>query len=124
MLVLFGGGDGGGFYVGPDGKFHKIPPYSPDVGAKLKATNHLLQATRLARLPHAELVGHAQNLFAAAAPEAAKGVIIVDGSPVVYLDVDGGFTCGSTGPHLHLKDPHPFPFPPGIGPGPKLGTAL
>jgi len=116
MLVLFGGGDGGGFYIGADGKLHRIPPYSPDVAAKLRATNHILQAGRLARtIPQTEVVKHAQNLFGAAGADLAKGLVITEGSPVIYLDVDDGFVCGSTGPHLHLKEPHPFPIP---GPGP------
>jgi len=36
ILVLFGGGDAGGFWIGPDG-VHPIDPYGPAVVAALQA---------------------------------------------------------------------------------------
>ena len=36
VLILFGGGDGGGIWIGPDG-VHPIPPFGPDVAAALHA---------------------------------------------------------------------------------------
>ena len=44
MLILFGGGDGGGIYIGADGKIHRIPPWNPDVMKELKAANAVLSA--------------------------------------------------------------------------------
>lgn len=29
-IILFGGGDGGGWYIGTDGKIHRIPPWNPE----------------------------------------------------------------------------------------------
>ena len=44
VFVLFGGGDAGGFYIGSDGKIHKIPPYDPGVLREVE-----LGATMLSR---------------------------------------------------------------------------
>ena len=30
LMIIGGGTDGGGWYIGPDGKIHKIPGWNPD----------------------------------------------------------------------------------------------
>src|SRR2546423_64866 len=42
MFILFGGGDAGGFWIGSDGKIHRIPPWTPDIVAQFKAVSALV----------------------------------------------------------------------------------
>lgn len=115
MVVLFGGGDGGGFYIGPDGKIHRIPPWTPDSMAHLKAANSLLQAARLSEdISAKEISTMAQKLISKAVQTTLKGVVITDATPIAFMDVDGGFVCGSTG-----KPRFTFPVP---SPRPHLGN--
>jgi hypothetical protein len=111
MLILFGGGDGGGIYVGADGKVHRIPPWSPETMAELRAANRLVQAGRLQRdAANAHLGELVQGLLAKALPTIGKG-IVADGSSFAFLEDDGGF-CGTIGPK-HPPIPHGFAIPGG-----------
>lgn len=110
MMILFGGGDGGGFYIGADGKLHRIPPWNPETMAELKAVNALAAASQqLANKGLAkDMFSLAERVSSTVIPQIAKGVhggIGADAS-VAFIDDDGGFVCGSTGKH-----PIPVPVP-------------
>lgn len=113
-LILFGGGDGGGIWIGPNG-IKPIPPFDPRIRTQLRGLALLLRGqasitgnlqrdveTVTTKVSHA-LVNDLQEV---------AGVGSLEGeSSVVYLDADDGFTCGSTG--------KPYHFPPkGVGPVP------
>jgi hypothetical protein len=107
MLILFGGGDGGGIYVGPDGKVHRIPPWSPDVQAQLKAVSALValegvHETGLAK----EAAVLAERLSTKVIPQITKsvGTQQLGDTSIAFVDGDDGFVCGSTGKH-------PIPVP-------------
>lgn len=102
MLILFGGGDGGGIFIGPDGKPHRIPPWNPDLLAFLNAANYLLKA----KTPETQVF--AEKLTTTALPRITEKMdpMIKGAKTVAFLDGDDGFTCGSTG-----KKPFPFPIP-------------
>jgi hypothetical protein len=112
MMVLFGGGDGGGFWIGPDGKIHRIPPWNPELLRQLRAAKAVLSAADglgekgLGR----ELLGIGERLTTTAIPEVVKvaGQAGAEEGPVVFMDAEDGFVCGSTG-----KRPIPFPVPHG-----------
>jgi hypothetical protein len=120
MLILFGGGDGGGIYIGPDGRIHRLPPWTPNVMAQLKAANVLTTAAQ--RVGQSELGTEmrrfAERLTAAVIPEVAKSVggIPAGENTVAFLDADDGFVCGSTG-----QKPVPVPIPHGSL-GPRSGA--
>ena len=130
MMILFGGGDGGGIYIGSDGKIHRIPPWTPEIMAELKAVNALATASQ--RLGNQgtgkEMFALAERVSTTVIPQIAKtvhGGVAADHS-VAFLDADDGFTCGSTGKH-----PIPFPIPHGPyvqaiqgGLSPKAGTGV
>jgi hypothetical protein len=111
MMVLFGGGDGGGFWVGADGKVHKIPPWTPDNMALLRASAAILKAG-LHVSGHASLANElsavAEKVTSSVIPVLAKGAELGAGAQVAFIDGDDGFTCGSTGKH-----PFPIPVPHG-----------
>jgi hypothetical protein len=113
MLILFGGGDGGGFYVGPDGKVHTIPPFDPEAKALLVGVNQFLQAVRL--IPGLKIGEELQHVVSTSLSNALSrigktaGGVIIDGSPLVFIGDDGGY-CGTIAPHQLL--PRPFPPPP------------
>lgn len=107
MLVLFGGGDGGGFYVGADGKIHRIPPWNPEITAQLKAVSALAGVSTLHDAALTKEVGTlAERLSTKVIPQVTKtvGTQIGDTS-IAFVDAEGGFICGSTGKH-------PIPIPP------------
>ena len=112
MMVLFGGGDGGGFWVGADGKIHRIPPWNPELLRQLRAANAVLSAAEGLgeKGLGGELHGIGERLTATAIPEVVKaaGQVGAEAGPVVFLDADDGFVCGSTG-----KRPGHFPVPHG-----------
>jgi hypothetical protein len=107
MLILFGGGDGGGIYVGADGKVHRIPPWTPDVQVQLKAVSALvaLEGVHEAGVVK-EAATLAERLSTRVIPQITRNV----GTPqlgdtsVAFVDGDDGFVCGSTGKH-------PIPVP-------------
>ena len=107
MLILFGGGDGGGIHVGPDGKVHRIPPWSPDVQVQLKAVSALVALegvhdTGLGK----EATALAERLSTKVIPQITKnvGASQLGDSSIAFVDGDDGFVCGSTGKH-------PIPVP-------------
>lgn len=103
-VILFGGGDGGGIIIGPDG-IKPIPPWDPEIARGLRS---------IAALTQAESARFAK-VFAAAAEQLATELIphivgdagdIDAESGVLFAGFDGDFTCGSTG-----KRPLPIPRP-------------
>src|SRR5438128_2344103 len=109
MLVLFGGGDAGGIYIGPDGKVHRIPPWNPEILAQLKAVKALTAAAAVVRdaALGKQIASLAEHISSTVIPQAAgiAGATQIDGG-IAFFDPDGGFTCGTTGHH-----PIPFPGP-------------
>lgn len=113
-IILFGGGDGGGLRIGPNG-IEPIPPFDPAIRLQLRAASLLLRAQRSlnttglegeTRHQLAPLINQLTNL-AVGQVEHVAGPLEGNDS-LVYQDEDGGFSCGSTG-----KPPIPFPWPPG-----------
>ncbi|MBC8166481.1 MAG: hypothetical protein H7Y20_11495 [Bryobacteraceae bacterium] len=108
QVILFGGGDGGGIIIGPNG-VRPIPPFDPAILLQLRGISAIAQA---AYRMGADAPGDLQPLvnkltnIAIEQVEAQIGPLDSDHS-IVYQDADGGFTCGSTG-----KPPIPFPWPP------------
>lgn len=112
-VILFGGGDGGGLIIGPNG-VRPIPPFDPGLRRQLKALGALTQALRFGAGTDArELVTLTTKLsnHVVGAIEGVVGQLDAAGS-LVYQDDDGGFSCGSTG-----LPPIPFPWPPRDVPG-------
>jgi hypothetical protein len=58
-VILFGGGDGGGIIIGPDG-VRPIPPWDPALRRQLRSISALLQAAQ--GLPDAEVRGELGEL--------------------------------------------------------------
>lgn len=106
MIILFGGGDGGGFIITANG-IRKIPPYDPPILHALKAARHLAEASSR-RGAAGDLGGIATRVAAGALEQVQKsaGSSFERGGEIVFLDADGGFVCGSVG-----KPPVPIPFP-------------
>ncbi len=78
IVVLFGGGDAGGFII-LNGKIHRIPPYNPETlagraQAVLNAANALTQAAAVNRELSAELNATALKLTQEAVGQLTKGV--------------------------------------------------
>ncbi|HEY2163374.1 MAG TPA: hypothetical protein VGH04_05260 [Gemmatimonadaceae bacterium] len=108
MLVLFGGGDGGGFWVGADGKLHPIPPYGPDILRQLRAVSALVAvATHDEGTFTKEAESLAERLSTTVIPEVTKfaGATQLGDSSIAFVDGDDGFVCGSTG-KLPIPIPH------------------
>lgn len=103
IVVLFGGGDAGGFIIGPNG-IEPIPPFDPGVRLQLAAVSRLaaLQVNELEKVT-AELSEITLRKI-----EADFGELRRD-TGLIYFDDDGGFWCGSTG-----RRPIPLPRPGGI----------
>lgn len=104
ILILFGGGDGGGYRITPHG-IHRIDPFGPAVFGQLKAVSALVQAQ------HSVPEGAIRNELGALTTRLSGEVVAETGRAagtrggLVYLDdVDGGFICGSTG-----QPPIPIP---------------
>jgi len=78
VVVLFGGGDGGGFII-LNGKIYRIPPYNPEttVGqaqAVLNAVNSLVQAASVNKGLSHELTATAQKLSGEAVAQITKAI--------------------------------------------------
>jgi hypothetical protein len=107
-VILFGGGDGGGLIIGPNG-VRPIPPFDPFLRLQLRGLSALLQGTT--GMPErlqgemASLTTRVSNLVVEQV-EGVVGKLDADNS-LIYQDADGGFTCGSTG-----RPPIPIPWPP------------
>lgn len=107
-VILFGGGDGGGIIIGPDG-VRPIPPFDPGILLQFKAVAHLTRAqpllSRELQRQLAPLLNKTANLLVGQVERLAGPLDAEAG--IVFQDADGGFTCGSTG-----KPPIPLPWPP------------
>ena len=78
LVVLFGGGDGGGYII-LNGHIYRIPPYDPEtpVGraqAVLNAANSLVQAASVNRELGPELTAVAQKLTGEAVAQITKAI--------------------------------------------------
>jgi hypothetical protein len=108
QVILFGGGDGGGLIIGPNG-VRPIPPFDPSIRLQLRGLSALVGSLKgLPEKPQREmskLANKVSNLVV----EQVEGVVgrLEGDNSLIYQDDDGGFTCGSTG-----KPPIPFPWPP------------
>jgi hypothetical protein len=79
MVVLFGGGDAGGFII-LNGKIHRIPPYNPETAigraqAVLTAANALSQAASVNKELSSELNATALKLANEAIGQITKSAI-------------------------------------------------
>lgn len=105
-IILFGGGDGGGFIIGPKG-VKPIPPFTPKIRLQLRGLSALLNGSVLmageSAIKMNKLLTETSNLLMAEV-EGIVGPLDSELS-IIYQDNDGGFTCGSTGPIR-------FPWPP------------
>jgi len=106
QVILFGGGDGGGLVITPNG-IRRIPPFDPLLRGQLAALSKLTRAS--AFLPNADIrrqlapVTAKLTFLVLAQVESLVGTID-SANGLVYDDPDGGFVCGSTG-----KPPIPVP---------------
>lgn len=94
VVILFGGGDGGGLKVGPDG-VKRIPPFNPELAA---AIGHLSFAAE----KHGELrktADEAMNLLAQ-----QIGMVEMP-APIVYVGDDAPWCGTSSDGKFH---PHPL----------------
>lgn len=78
VVVLFGGGDGGGFII-LNGRIIRIPPYNPETAvgraqAVLNAVNSLVQAANVNKELNHELTADAQKLAGEAVAQITKAV--------------------------------------------------
>jgi hypothetical protein len=78
IVVLFGGGDGGGFII-LNGRIIRIPPYNPDTAvgraqAVLNAANSLVQAASVNKDLSHELTAAAQKLSGEAVAQITKAL--------------------------------------------------
>lgn len=109
QVILFGGGDAGGFIITEHG-IRPIPPFDPGILLNLKAANAMVQAiaaTREAGL-RTKVSKAAGSLCNLAIEQIEEAVGPLEGeNALVFQDDDGGFSCGSTG-----KPPIGFPWPP------------
>lgn len=104
-MILFGGGDGGGIIIGPDG-IKPIPPWNPDMARGLRAIASLTQMSRRSAVGRVA-AGVAEELATMIVPQLVRHVEgLGDSGSVLYIGFDGDFFCGSTG-----KKPLPLPRP-------------
>lgn len=108
-VILFGGGDAGGLIITASG-VRPLPPFDPSLRRQLRGVANLVQSLEgqsdepdVREL--AQLVNKVANL-AVARVEEAVGELDAE-SGLIYMDDDGGFTCGTTG-----RPPIPIPWPP------------
>jgi hypothetical protein len=102
-VILFGGGDGGGLVIGPNG-IKRIPPWNPDLAQGLKAVAALVQTSQRSSFGKSARQ-LAEQLCEQIVPAIVKGAEQSGGdASVLYAGYDDGFRCGSTG-----KKPIPLP---------------
>lgn len=109
IVVLFGGGDAGGFIITENG-IRPIPPFDPAIRLNLRATNAMVRAITAARADdvRARISKSATSLCMLAVEQVEEAIGPLQGeTSLLYQDEDGAFTCGSTG-----KPPIPIPWPP------------
>jgi hypothetical protein len=102
IVILFGGGDAGGIIITAHG-IKRIPPFDPGILRQFKALNGLVQLGNDGALGR-EVEQITARLTQSVMGQVEKHAGVGAGSQVVYMDVDDGFVCGSTG-----KPPIPFP---------------
>ncbi len=107
-VIIFGGGDGGGIRITPNG-IKPIPPFGPPFLFQIRALNELAHAFyRMREKDSVRLLGDVITKLTGAVLtqlEAQVGEIDADNG-LIYQGMSGGFSCGSTG-----KPPIPFPWP-------------
>ena len=102
-VILFGGGDGGGIIIGPDG-IKPIPPWTPRVQRQLRAVSALAHVAK--DKPAGVAVNPFLTKLTASALKPVSKTVGAGEHSVVFLDDDGGgFTCGTP----PKKPPIPFP---------------
>jgi hypothetical protein len=113
MLVLFGGGDGGGVYVSPSERVHRISQWNANHRSQLLAVTQLLKAHRSIaddRLRQ-ESVAIAERITSGVIPavlrDLSSQVLAVPPSLAFFYE-DEGFVCSPAGKH-----PVPFAIPRG-----------
>jgi hypothetical protein len=106
-VILFGGGDGGGIIIGPEG-IKPIPPWTPRLQRQLRAVSALAQVAK-DKTAGVVVSRELAPLLTKLTADAMKQVAAIAGKgehSVVYVDDDGGgFTCGTP----PTKPPIPFP---------------
>ena len=110
-VILFGGGDGGGFIITANG-IKPIPPWTPKLAQQLRAVSALARVSK--DRPAGVVAGREFTPLLEKLSVDAIGQVATQAGAgehsFVYVDDDGGgFRCGSTG-----KPPIPFP-PKGLG---------
>lgn len=113
-VILFGGGDGGGLIIGPNG-IKPIPPWEPFVLAQIKAINRLSNAPvkgvdKVVRAELGELAGRLASFVVKQVEPRIEGGLDREGG-LIFLDAEDGFWCGNG------KPPVPIPWPPRRRPG-------
>lgn len=110
-LILFGGGDGGGIYIGADGKLHRIPPMDPTLIAELSAIAQLVKVSGMVGKQGSEVTAVTERIASSVIPQVLKGAGVQGGAntSVSFVSDYDDFVCGSTGKII------PVPIPRGVG---------
>lgn len=106
MVILFGAGDGGGLLITVNG-VRRIPPFDPSLRRRLRAVADLANSLPAGSDdPDANELRQLANKLANMTVGEVEGVVgeLDPENGLIYLDDDGGFTCGSTG-----RPPVPIP---------------
>ena len=108
MILIFGGGDGGGLWIHPNGTIERIPPFGPAESGLFRSVGKLAAASDAIGDPAVRdqvisastaIARQVGSLLTEHFGEAATG-----DSSIVFLDGEDGFICGSTG-----QPPIPIP---------------
>ncbi len=110
QVILFDQGKDGGLLIDPSSGIRPIPPFAPSILAHLGAIAQLLKAAQGTSLEEGTFrdLSSLTNKLSNLAVERVEGAVgpLVGMDSLVYLDDDGGFTCGSTGaPPKPIKRP-------------------
>ena len=105
QLILFGGGDGGGLFIGAHG-VRPIPPFNPDVRLQLRGLSALLNGSGGTPQESLSEMGTLSNRISNLIFAEVEGVVgpLEGEHSLIYQSEQGGFYCGSTG-----KAPVAFP---------------
>jgi hypothetical protein len=111
MVILFGTGDGGGIAITATG-IARLPQFDARLLTRCRAVSALMKAESTSRPDaHQELRELADRVARSIVPAVVEqvGDAATGENSIVYIDLDGGFVCGTTG-----KPPLPVPgLPPG-----------
>jgi hypothetical protein len=112
QLILFGGGDAGGLFIGPKG-VRPIPPLDLNIRLQLRGLSALLKGSEPMQKKSSQEMATLMNKLSNLIFTQVEGIIgpLEGDHSLIYQDDEGGFYCGSTG-----KPPLPFPWPPRIYP--------